>query len=566
MAFQTKDPGKAQRMNIAVNIWTARIIPIILAGIVGYAIYVLVVVLCVHYLLIKHNDSSAAIAILAVHFTLFLLMAASFFRLLYITILDPPLVPLGPNANRASKSRSKDGKEGSASSDIGGGEYNSGQNSRGTSSKTVVPEEDPDSPGLELFYTKDVFICELDGKPKWCSHCANWKPDRAHHCSANGRCVKKMDHFCPWVGGPVGENNMKFFIQFTSYTALYCLHLLVVMAIYVARQRSSPDENVNAQLAVILGLASFFFMFTAGMAGSSINDALWNLTQVEHLVAKTRIHTLAVIKPPHDKLLQIDPEKVSQPPYAEITYPLGAGIPGYSREPGVPAIKSNSHAGQWRPNPTVPSLDSASQLPSNADPLNPPTAIRSSDAPAAFPTEPSTQLHMSNPVSQEVPTQTFDPSQARNNAGGNGQISKRDLQATRTFAILSMPDVNQNPWDLGSAYLNVKSLMGNRIIDWFLPIRRSPCCDHESTESQFPVGPYVEEIRRIAGFVEDHTVGGHESGRSKNLSDSSRSDGDTTIGHIDDTPNKEDVEMRRIKGSGQRSTEMAESATHRDGR
>jgi palmitoyltransferase len=49
-----------------------------------------------------------------------------------------------------------------------------------------------------LFYTKDVFTSELDGRPRWCSQCLNWKPDRAHHCSSSGRCILKMDHFCPW--------------------------------------------------------------------------------------------------------------------------------------------------------------------------------------------------------------------------------------------------------------------------------------------------------------------------------------------------------------------------------
>jgi palmitoyltransferase len=37
---------KAERNRIAVNIWTARIIPIVLAGVVGYATYVLVALLC----------------------------------------------------------------------------------------------------------------------------------------------------------------------------------------------------------------------------------------------------------------------------------------------------------------------------------------------------------------------------------------------------------------------------------------------------------------------------------------------------------------------------------------
>lgn len=63
----------------------------------------------------------------------------------------------------------------------------------------------PDSPGLENFYSKDVFVCEADGRPKWCSGCRQWKPDRAHHSSELGRCVYKMDHLCPWVGGMVSE-------------------------------------------------------------------------------------------------------------------------------------------------------------------------------------------------------------------------------------------------------------------------------------------------------------------------------------------------------------------------
>lgn len=55
-----------------------------------------------------------------------------------------------------------------------------------------------DAPGLETFYLKDVFVCQPDGKPAWCSVCCQFKTDRAHHCREVGRCVRKMDHFCPW--------------------------------------------------------------------------------------------------------------------------------------------------------------------------------------------------------------------------------------------------------------------------------------------------------------------------------------------------------------------------------
>ena len=31
-----------------------------------------------------------------------------------------------------------------------------------------------------------------------CPRCLSIKPMRAHHCSVCKRCVKKMDHHCPW--------------------------------------------------------------------------------------------------------------------------------------------------------------------------------------------------------------------------------------------------------------------------------------------------------------------------------------------------------------------------------
>ena len=126
-------------------------------------------------------------------------MATSFFRLVYITVFEPPYVPLGPRALREQKAGKVESKASSDKTDIGGAEYDAG--AQETSEVIAGSHNDPDSPGLELFYTKEVFVCDLDGKPKWCSKCANWKPDRAHHSSDCGRCIRKMDHFCPWYVG-----------------------------------------------------------------------------------------------------------------------------------------------------------------------------------------------------------------------------------------------------------------------------------------------------------------------------------------------------------------------------
>ena len=52
--------------------------------------------------------------------------------------------------------------------------------------------------GLGEIYKKDAFICDVHGLPIFCNTCWIWKPDRTHHCSEVNRCIRRMDHYCPW--------------------------------------------------------------------------------------------------------------------------------------------------------------------------------------------------------------------------------------------------------------------------------------------------------------------------------------------------------------------------------
>lgn len=141
------------------------------------------------------GNHGAAIAVLVLYFIFMMLMIASYLRLIIVINVDPGLVPLGPQALERRKSeKANAARRSRQSDDLEGQPYNTG------------PDPNPDSPGLEKFYTKDVFVCENDGRPKWCSECCNWKPDRTHHSSELNRCVLRMDHYCPWAGGMIGEN------------------------------------------------------------------------------------------------------------------------------------------------------------------------------------------------------------------------------------------------------------------------------------------------------------------------------------------------------------------------
>lgn len=63
----------------------------------------------------------------------------------------------------------------------------------------------------------------------------NYKPPRAHHDSVTGRCIVKMDHYCPWVCNAVGALNHKFFVLFIFYTLLTSIQALVLIVVRLVR-------------------------------------------------------------------------------------------------------------------------------------------------------------------------------------------------------------------------------------------------------------------------------------------------------------------------------------------
>ena len=141
---------------------------------------------------------STAITIIVFYCIILLLLAIVFFRLIYTVNTNPGFVPRGPqwHANKTGEKEPKswlekgkgehralgekaNGNAGLASGDYGNHAYPNGP----PLDEYGVPEEKTSN--LRDFYAKDIFTCEGDGRPVWCSTCLNFKPD--------SKCI-----FCPF--------------------------------------------------------------------------------------------------------------------------------------------------------------------------------------------------------------------------------------------------------------------------------------------------------------------------------------------------------------------------------
>lgn len=200
----------------------------------------------------KSKRIGSGVAILVIYWILFVMVTSSFFRMLWTIYRTPGFI------ERSSRKSEQNGRP-----------------------STIVPERlSLPSPTLEDILSKDVFVCQPDGIPRWCSTCKIWRPDRSRHCREKDRCVLKLDHFCPWVGGIVSENSMKYFILFNSYTFIYTIFDWILAAVLISQR--DPQSALDGNLVAMLIFGLFFMGLTGGIGLSAILNALTNHTTVEN--------------------------------------------------------------------------------------------------------------------------------------------------------------------------------------------------------------------------------------------------------------------------------------------
>lgn len=143
--------------------------------------------------------------------------------------------------------------------------------------------------GIAIFESKQGW---QPAQATMCSKCQEVRPERAHHCSATGVCVQRMDHYCPWTANCIGFQNHKFFLQVAFYTFLANFIGFVTMAptvlciVFGFLQRCQVDfANVwQDVLLVVAQVAVIPIVLLFGkMNWDHLPRACRNLTAVEAL-------------------------------------------------------------------------------------------------------------------------------------------------------------------------------------------------------------------------------------------------------------------------------------------
>lgn len=120
-------------------------------------------------------------------------------------------------------------------------------------------------------------------------------------------------------------------------------------------------------------------------------------------------------------------------------------------------------------------------------------------------------IHMPKPPETPTGFRTVSFSTAAPTPNSGLPAEEQTSGAIKTFAILHTKP-GENPFDLGP-YQNFKTVMGDHWYDWFLPIKYSPCCNHDRRDAQFATGPVVQRMRVEAGIASPGEIGDEKTHR-----------------------------------------------------
>ncbi|CAF1358172.1 unnamed protein product [Adineta steineri] len=130
-----------------------------------------------------------------------------------------------------------------------------------------------------------------------CNRCDTYRPPRAHHCRICKRCVRKLDHHCPWVNNCVGEFNQKYFILFLFYigaTSVYSV-IFIIWTLIVFPQKTEA-QIVHA--VVICVESCLFGIFVITVFVDQLQSIITDRSLIDNLKLSESSRMAQQILPP----------------------------------------------------------------------------------------------------------------------------------------------------------------------------------------------------------------------------------------------------------------------------
>ena len=116
-----------------------------------------------------------------------------------------------------------------------------------------------------------------------CGHCDSYKPPLAHHDRVSGRCISRMDHFCPWMNNAIGAGNQKNFILFLVYTDLASLYMYTIVAVHLVDDDIAFTGTGLVLARVLIFVLLFAILFTSSMIANQCYGIITGLGTIDRM-------------------------------------------------------------------------------------------------------------------------------------------------------------------------------------------------------------------------------------------------------------------------------------------